>query len=120
MSTNWDVVRYFLFLEPWTMQKDKGDDFIKFVTLKVEQFWEHSGTPVTPIRTRHFKAKLKKLIVQCENLRKHLTRKNFPAESEGFLESLLLLFDIAHDGATSIIEHDRCRTRNMILKDESD
>ncbi|GBN84624.1 hypothetical protein AVEN_65855-1, partial [Araneus ventricosus] len=97
--------------------KDKRDGVIKVLILKAEQFWEHSGIPVTPIIVGHSKAKPKKLIVQYENLPKHKTRKNFLAEIESFLESLLLLFDLGHDNAISIIENDRCRIRNLILED---
>ncbi|GBM58880.1 hypothetical protein AVEN_106046-1 [Araneus ventricosus] len=91
-------------------------DVIKFAILKVEQFWEHSGIPVTSIRGGQSQKIIKKLIVQYEKLRKHKTRKNFPAESESFLE-YLLLFDIANDNAISTIEHDRCRTRKLFLED---
>ena len=93
------------------------NDVIKFIILKAGQFWEHSGIPVTLIRKGHSKAKLKKLIVQYESLWKHKTRKNFPAKSKNFLESLPWLFDIAHKNAFSIIQHDRCKTRKMILED---
>lgn len=117
LPTNGDVLRYFIFLNRGPMQKDKRDDVIKFVILKAEQFWEHSGIPVTPIRAGHSKKKLKKLISQYENLVKHKTEKNFPAMSESFLESLLLLFDISAANAISIIEQDRCRTKKMILED---
>ncbi|GBM58072.1 hypothetical protein AVEN_77242-1 [Araneus ventricosus] len=66
---------------------------------------------------RHSKAKTQEINCAIQNLPKHETRKNFPAEIERLLESLLLIFDIAHDNAISIIENDRCRTRKMILED---
>lgn len=117
LPTNGDVLRFFVFLNRGPMQKDNRDDVIKCVILKAEEFWELSGIPTMPIRAGHSKGKLSKLIVQYEHLRKHKTRKNFPVESENFLKSLFLLFDIAHDNAIAIIEHDTCRTRKMILED---
>ena len=93
------------------------NDVIKFVILKAEQFLEHSGTPVTPFKAGHSKIKLKRLIAQYEVFWKHKTRKNFKAKSKNFLESLPRLFDISHEIAFSVIQHDRGRTRKMILDD---
>ncbi|GBM85475.1 hypothetical protein AVEN_114589-1, partial [Araneus ventricosus] len=117
MPMKGDVLRYFVFLNRGPMWKDKRDDVIKFVTLKVKQFWKHSGIPVKPMIARHSKAKTQEINCAIQNLPKHETSKNFPAEIERLLESLLLIFDIAHDNAISITENDRCRTRKTILED---
>ena len=45
------------------------------------------------------------------------TEKNFPAKNKKFLKYISRLFDIAHEDTFSIIQHDRSRTRKMILED---
>ena len=79
------------------MQKNTKIEVMKEVIQKVETFWEIAGIPTTAFRAGHSKGKLVKLISSYENIWKHKTRINFPDEWSKFLQSLDILFDIAHE-----------------------
>ena len=55
LPTNGDELRYFVFLNCGPRQKDKRNSVIKFVLLKIEEFWKHSGIAVTPIQADNSK-----------------------------------------------------------------
>src|SRR6218665_2830562 len=59
-----------------------------------------------------------KLVAEKMSNSKRFTRlkQNIKETTEEFLRSLDLLFDIAHDQATSLISHNSCQTKSMIAQ----
>ena len=102
LPTNGEVLRTFLYLNRGPMKKEKKDNVIRTVIVKVEAFWKLAGIPTTSIKSGHSYNSLKKNITYYDNIRKHKDRKNFPDENDKFLKSLDLLFDIAHKDALSV------------------
>ena len=98
-------------------KNDRREDVQKHVIHKVEAFWEMAGIPTMPVTGGSSKKKLGKLISQYENLCKSKSRQNIQETTEEFLRSLDLLFDIAHNQATSLISHDSCQTKSMTAHD---
>src|ERR1044072_343127 len=62
LPTNGEVLRTFLYLNRGPMKKDKKDNVIRTVIVKVDAFWKLAGIPTTSIKSGHSYNSLKKII----------------------------------------------------------